>query len=184
MSLWRLRYSSKLSPLELGLVKLSETVDFWVFKWFFRPVKFRFISSSQVFVIFICKDFFKKKPGMMSLLNFLYLRRGVETSSIIPKNPCVRGVYHGWKRISKHIEGNPYWENISNRWRNPWRRSLFLEKKIKGQRVSLYLIFFLRSWRELVEGELLYLENILRGWEELLSTLILIKKNLKGHREI
>jgi hypothetical protein len=53
---------------------------------------------------------------------------------------------------------------------------LFLEKKIKGQRVSLYLIFFLRSWRELVEGELLYLENILRGWEELMSTPILIKK--------
>jgi len=90
MSLWRLRSSSKLSSLELGLVKLSETVDFWAFKGFFRPVKFRFISSSQVFVIFICKDFFLKNTWYNEFVEFsLFEKRG--------RNPeyYTKGVYHG-----------------------------------------------------------------------------------------
>jgi hypothetical protein len=67
--------------MRLGPGTLPDTVGFWAFNEFFRLIKFRFINNPQVFVIFIHKDFVKIL-STTSLLNFIRMKRGVQTQVI------------------------------------------------------------------------------------------------------
>jgi hypothetical protein len=55
-------------------------------------------------MIFKRKDFVKIH-GTTSLLNFLYEKKG-ENPRQYTREPVYRGIHHGWKIISKHVEGN------------------------------------------------------------------------------
>ena len=81
----------KLSLYELDLSTLFETMSFWAFKGFFGRLNLNLSVASQIFVIFKRKNYVKIL-GIMSLSNFLCMRKEVEASNDIPESSCV-GAY-------------------------------------------------------------------------------------------